>query len=171
MGIPSFKVHLGRRGPRQSVTSKATYYGGTLHRGFTRYISHTSNIVTMQLTSVLSAALLPLLAFAQDTTLGTTTMTQTSTLTKTITLATNIETDTATLSSTANSTTFASATATASRVVQVYNNATAAATGASSSSTASASASASDVSSGAASLSSAHVAIVGMAGMLVVSLM
>lgn len=112
----------------------------------------------MQLTSILSAALLPILAFAQDTTSGTTTLTQTSTMTKTVTLASNTVTMTATNSSTSEPTT--SVTRSSSR-----------ATATSSSSSSSEIPGVNGLGNGAASLGSSHVVIAGLAGMLVVALM
>lgn len=111
----------------------------------------------MQLTSILSAAILPLLAFAQETTSGTTTLTQTSTMTKTVTLASNTVTMTATNNSTNEPT---SVTRTSSR-----------ATATSSKTQSSETPGVNGLGNGAASLGSSHVAIAGVAGMLVVALM
>ncbi|KAI7782675.1 hypothetical protein LA080_013011 [Diaporthe eres] len=114
----------------------------------------------MQLTSILSAAILPLLAFAQDTTSGTTTLTQTSTMTKTVTLASNTVTMTATNNSTTEPTS----------VTRTSSRATATATATSSKTQSSETPGVNGLGNGAASLGSSHVAIAGVAGMLVVAL-
>lgn len=126
-----------------------------LHRGFIRE-SLRLKPFAMQLTSILSAALLPLIVLAQDTISGTTTLTQTSTMTKTVTLASNTVTMTATNSSSIETT--SSATRSSSRAT---------ATSSSSSETPGVN----GLGNGAASLGSSHVAIAGVAGMIVVALM
>ncbi|KAJ0122995.1 hypothetical protein J7T55_011456 [Diaporthe amygdali] len=151
-------IHLTGLQDDSDQRDSATY----IHRGFPRDILHFKSIA-MQLTSILSAALLPLLALAQDTTSGTTTLTQTSTMTKTITLASNTVTMTATNNSTSESTS----------VTRASSKATATASSSSSSAKSSSSETpgVNGLGNGAASLGSSHVAIAGVAGMLVVALM
>ncbi|POS71298.1 hypothetical protein DHEL01_v210309 [Diaporthe helianthi] len=116
----------------------------------------------MQLTSILSAAFLPLVALAQDTTSGTTTLTQTSTMTKTVTLTSN--------SVTSNSVTMTAPTSssigTTSSVTRSSSRATA-----TSSLAPSETPGVNGLGNGAASLGSSHLAMAGVAGMLVVALM
>ncbi|KAG6367645.1 hypothetical protein INS49_001838 [Diaporthe citri] len=112
----------------------------------------------MQLTSILSVAILPLLAYAQDTTSGTTTLTQTSTMTKTVTLASNTVTMTATNNST-------------NEPTSVTRSSSSRATATSSTKASSETPGVNGLGNGAASLGSSHVAIAGVAGMLVVALM
>lgn len=133
-----------------------------IHRGFIRDTPDIQSI-NMQLTSIFSAALLPLLALAQDTTSGTTTSTLTSTLTKTVTLSK------ATVTMTMSSNSSSSGYATGTTGYTVKATGTASSTGSSSSTTAIPGVN--ELGSGAASLNSAHVAVAGFAGMLVVALM
>lgn len=145
-----------------------------LHRGFTRDISH-SLPIAMQLTSILAAAMLPLLALADDPTSGTTTVTQTSTLTKTVTLASNTVTMTASVTATgmgnssSSSSGYPTGTGTGSYSAKVTS--TKSSSSSSSSSSASTTPGVNGMGNGAASLSSSHVVVAGLAGMLVVALL
>lgn len=161
-------VGLGRleyRHPQRDYATTPTPY---IHRGFTRHITHSLSII-MQLTSILSAAVLPLLALAQTTVSGTTTMTATSTLTKTVTLASNTVTMTS-----GNSTIPYTTGAYTGKASHAASNSASATGTSSASSTASSSSETPGVNglgNGAASLHSANIAVAGLAGMLVAALM